>query len=875
MTSNELRQGFLEYFAGQGHTLVPSSLLIPAQDPTLLFTNAGMVQFKGVFLGEEKRSYCRAVSSQKCMRAGGKHNDLENVGRTARHHTFFEMLGNFSFGDYFKAEAAAYAWELLVKRWGLPKDHLWITVYQDDDEAHEFWRKIGISTDRIKRMGEKDNFWQMGDTGPCGPCSEVLYDQGPKVWPPGHQCQGVGCDCDRYLEIWNLVFMQYTRDKEGKLNPLPKPSIDTGMGLERVTAVSQGVPSNYDTDLFVPLFSALSGMTQHDLTKIRQGMAGRVIVDHIRAITFLISDGVLPSNEGRGYVLRRIIRRAARYGKELGLDDPFLYKLSAHVVELMKSAYPELEKSRNLVSQVACGEEERFRKTLVEGMDRWKEVMRRVRGGGNRIIPGQEAFRLYDTYGFPLDIATDMAEESGLKVDEAGFHAAMEEQRERARRSWVVKEVAPYYQELSKRFGLTEFMGYQKLSEEVRLLGILKDGRLVQKAQAGDLVELLFDQTPFYGESGGQIGDQGLLKHPSALVEITNTIKPIPGLFVHQGKVTHGEIAEGETYLAVVNSSARQGASNNHTATHILHSVLREVLGEHVKQAGSLVAPDRLRFDFSHFAALSQQELRRIEVMANERVRGDYPVESKVMGFQEAVRSGALAFFDDKYGDQVRVVRIGDFSKELCGGTHCRETGEVGIVRLIQESSIAAGMRRIEAVTGEAAYLSVKKQEEDLQELARMLKVQPFEVVEKTRKTLAMLREWEKELERHKSRSVAAHAEDILSEVKEVDSVKVLIRRQDGLDQKELRTFADSIRDRLQSGVILLGSVKDEKVSLLMMVTKELSGRFHAGEILKEVAAVIGGTGGGRPEMAQGGGKEAERLDDALSKGWEFIKSKR
>jgi alanyl-tRNA synthetase len=875
MNSAELRQGFLDYFASQGHQLVPSSPLIPAQDPTLLFTNAGMVQFKGVFLGEEKRSYRRAVSSQKCMRAGGKHNDLDNVGRTARHHTFFEMLGNFSFGDYFKAEAIAYGWELLTKRWSLPKERLWITIYQDDDEAHDLWRKIGLPADRIKRMGEKDNFWQMGDTGPCGPCSEILYDQGPDVWPPGHQCQGIGCDCDRYLEIWNLVFMQYTKDQEGKLYPLPKPSIDTGMGLERISAVSQGVTSNYDTDLFIPLFKALSGMTDRNLSEVKQSMAGRVIADHIRAITFLISDGALPSNEGRGYVLRRIIRRAARYGKELGLNEPFLYLLSSHVVDLMKPAYPELEKSRVLVAQVARGEEERFIQTLNQGMDRWKEVIEKVRAHDGRVIPGQEAFRLYDTYGFPLDIATDMATEANLSVDEPGFQTAMEEQRERARRSWVVKEVAPYYQEASKQFGLTEFVGYQTLSEEVRLLGILKAGRLVKKAQAGDLVELIFDRTPFYGESGGQIGDQGLIEHPSALAEITNTVKPIPGLFVHQGKVTHGEIVEGETYLTVVNRSARQGASGNHTATHVLHSVLREVLGEHVKQAGSLVGPDRLRFDFSHFAALTPQELKRVEAAVNERVRGDYPVETRVMGFQEAVRAGALAFFDDKYGDRVRVVRIADFSKELCGGTHCRETGEVGVFRLVQESSIAAGMRRIEALTGEMAYLSVKKQEEDLQELAMMLKVQPIEVVERTRKMLAMLRDREKELEQHKNRAVAAHAEDIMSEVKEVNGVKVLIKRQDGLDQKELRTFADSIRDRLKSYVILLASVKEERVSLLAMVTKDLTGRFHSGEILKEVAGVIGGTGGGRPEMAQGGGKEVGRLDEALEKGWEFIKTRK
>jgi alanyl-tRNA synthetase len=875
MDSEELRKGFLDFFGERGHTLVPSSPLIPQKDPTLLFTNAGMVQFKDVFLGNESRSYDRAVSVQKCMRAGGKHNDLENVGMTGRHHTFFEMLGNFSFGDYFKSDAIAFAWELITGRWNLPKERLWITVFRDDDEAEGLWRKIGVAGDRIKRMDEKDNFWAMGDTGPCGPCSEILIDQGEAAAGVPHDCRGAGCDCDRYLEIWNLVFMQFMRNADGKLDPLPKPSIDTGMGLERISAVVQGVLSNYDTDLFLPILKVVSDMTDHDLEDVRRGMPGRVIADHVRAVTFLIGDGVLPSNEGRGYLLRRVIRRAARYGKELGLNEPFLYKLTATVVDTMMSAYPELARMRTVVAQITQGEEERFIQTLNQGMGRLAEVIQASVAKGESFISGKDIFRLYDTYGFPLDLASDVARDHGLKVNLEEYDASMQEQKERARKSWVVKEVAPYYREAGERWGFTEFTGYDSLEEEVRMIGILKDGHPVKRATAGETVELIFDRTPFYGESGGQAGDQGLLEHPRALAEILTTIKPVSGLFVHQAKVGQGEIVEGETYRAVVHAGARLGAARNHTATHILHATLREILGEHVKQSGSLVTPDRLRFDFGHFKPLTSQEIRRIESVVNERIREDDPVETQVMGFQEAVRAGALAFFDDKYGDRVRVVRIAEFSKELCGGTHCHETGQVGIFKLIQENSIAAGVRRIEALTGEMAYLHIKKQEEDIRDVAAMLKVQPAEVVEKTRRLLAQMREKEKELERLKGRAAGTQAVDVVTEVRTVGEIKVLAKRvQDGMEPKDLRAFTDTLRNRLASKfVAVFASVAKDKSSafLIAAVSPDLTRRFNAGEIAKEIAGIVGGSGGGRADMAQAGGKNISKLPEALARVYDIV----
>ncbi|HUJ79926.1 MAG TPA: alanine--tRNA ligase [Nitrospiria bacterium] len=871
--ASDIRREFLDFFAGHGHTVVPSSLLIPQADPTLLFTNAGMVQFKGVFLGQERRAYMRAVSSQKCMRAGGKHNDLDQVGWTGRHHTFFEMLGNFSFGDYFKAEAIDYGWELLTKRWGLPVDQLWVTVFREDDEAEALWKKIGVPAGRIIRKDEADNFWQMGETGPCGPCSEIHIDRGEQAAPPEHRaaCRGIHCDCDRYLEIWNLVFMQFNRDASGSLAPLPKPSIDTGMGLERIAAVIQGAPDNYHTDLFTPYFHALAGLTGRDVRAVSESRGGRVIADHIRAMTFLIGDGVLPSNEGRGYVLRRVIRRAVRYGRELGFTEPFLHRLSATVIETMGGAYPELDRSRSLVTEVLQGEEERFLQVLDEGMGRWREVIQQAEASRDRTIAGAEAFRLYDTYGFPLDIAVDMARERGLVVDTAGYDAAMEEQRDRARKSWVVKTVEPYYQTLLSRVEPTRFTGYDRLDDEVRLLLIVKEGQPVKTASAGETVELVFDQTPFYGESGGQVGDQGLLEHPGALAEIVTTVKPLPGFFVHRARVTRGVLREGETCRAVVNRTARNGAASNHTATHLLHATLRELFGDRVKQAGSLVAADRLRFDFTLATPLQTSDLRRVEQVVNDRIRGDYRVQTQDMAFQEAVKAGALAFFDDKYGDRVRVVRIGEFSKELCGGTHCHDTGEVGLFRVVQESSIAAGVRRIEAITGEAAYLSMKRQEEDLDALAALLKVAPADVVERARKMMGQLREQERELERLKGKAISSQATTAMDRSDIVNGVTVLVQRMDGLDPKALRQFADSVRDRMERGILLVGSVQDGKVALVAMVTKGLTERFHAGRLLQTIAPIVGGSGGGRPDMAQAGGKLADRLDEALRRGRELL----
>jgi alanyl-tRNA synthetase len=872
-TASDIRQEFLDFFAGHGHTVVPSSLLIPQADPTLLFTNAGMVQFKGVFLGQERRAYARAVSAQKCMRAGGKHNDLDQVGWTGRHHTFFEMLGNFSFGDYFKAEAIDYGWELLTKRWMLSVDQLWVTVFREDDEAEALWKKIGVPAGRIVRKDEADNFWQMGETGPCGPCSEIHIDRGEQAAPPEHQavCRGIHCDCDRFLEIWNLVFMQFNRDASGSLAPLPKPSIDTGMGLERIAAVIQGAPDNYHTDLFTPYFHALADMTGRDVRAVSESRGGRVIADHIRAMTFLISDGVFPSNEGRGYVLRRVIRRAVRYGRELGFTEPFLHRLSTTAIETMAGAYPELDKSRSLVAGVLQGEEERFLQVLDEGMGRWREVIQQAEAHHDRTIAGGEAFRLYDTYGFPLDIAVDMARERGLAVDTAGFDAAMEDQRDRARKAWVVKTVEPYFQELLSRVDSTRFTGYDQLNDEVRLLLIIKEGRPVKSASAGEEVELVFDQTPFYGESGGQVGDQGLLEHPGALAEILTTVKPLPGFFVHRARVTSGALREGETCRAVVNRSARLGAAANHTATHLLHATLRELFGERVKQAGSLVAADRLRFDFTLATPLQARDLRRVEQVVNDRIRGDYQVQTQEMAFHDAVKAGALAFFDDKYGDRVRVVRIGEFSKELCGGTHCHDTGEVGLFRVVQESSIAAGVRRIEAITGEASYTSMKRQEEDLDALAALLKVQPADVVERARKMMAQLREQERELERLKGKAISSRASTAMDQSDVVNGVTLLVQRVDGLDPKALRQFADSVRDRMVRGVLLVGSVQEGKVALVAMVTKGLTEQFHAGRLLQTIAPIVGGSGGGRPDMAQAGGKLADRLDEALQRGRELM----
>jgi alanyl-tRNA synthetase len=866
--AESLRQGFIKYFQGHGHQAVPSAPLIPQADPTLLFTNAGMNQFKRVFLGEEQRPYKRAVTAQKCVRAGGKHNDLENVGYTRRHHTFFEMLGNFSFGDYFKPDAIFYGWDYLTKTVGLSKDRLWVTVFREDDEAFTLWEKIGVPASRIMKFGEKDNFWQMADTGPCGPCSEIHYDQGPSV--PGDAVpNGEG---DRVIEIWNLVFMQFDRDAKGTLNPLPKPSIDTGMGLERLAAVAQGVYSNYDSDLFKPLLAAISkraGRRYGEQDSVDRSM--RVIADHLRAITFMITDGILPSNEGRGYVLRRILRRAARHGRLLGVQESFMGGLTTVVAEQMGKAYPELRQSAATVAEVTQGEEERFIATLDQGLPILNDMVTKAKASSQKVLAGDQAFKLYDTYGFPMDLIAEACREQGMAVDETGFQRALEEQRERARKSaaFEVAAAKPGVVELAKTVRAPKFVGYDQLEADAVVQAMLKGDRVVREASEGEEIELVLDVTPFYAEGGGQAGDQGVLTGPEGRIDIKETTRPAPTVVVHKGRVAAGRICTGETVRASVNAVTRHDAARNHTATHLVHAALRELLGPHVKQYGSLVAPNRLRFDFAHFRPLSSRDTDDIESLVNEQIRKNQAVKTDVMGVQEAVSAGALAFFGDKYGDQVRVVSVDTFSKELCGGTHCKQTGEIGVFRLVSETGVAAGVRRIECVTGSGAFMQIKQLEHEVQELSELLKVAPSELVAKTKRLLTQLKDKERELEQVKLK-MASGAKDEAT-VRTVKGVQVHVQRVDGMEGGELRTLADQIRDKLNSGVIALGGVKDDKVSLLVVVTKDLTGKLKAGELIKDMAAAVGGTGGGRPEMAQAGGKNPEGLDAALSKIFDLV----
>jgi alanyl-tRNA synthetase len=872
----EIRRGFCDFFATRhGHTLVPSSSLIPAQDPTLLFTNAGMVQFKQTFLGEEPRPYVRAVSVQKCVRAGGKHNDLEHVGYTGRHHTFFEMLGNFSFGDYFKEGAIRMAWEFVTDVLKLPPDRLWVTVFREDDEAERLWREVvGVRPDRIVRLDEKDNFWQMGDTGPCGPCSEIYVDQGERVGCGKPAC-GVGCDCDRYLEIWNLVFMQYNRDASGTLSPLPRPSIDTGMGLERVAAVTQGVFSNYDSDLFRPLLDAIGRACGKAYGRDEAAdVSMRVIADHLRALTLLLSDGVLPSNEGRGYVVRRVLRRAARHGKLLGFESPFLHDLSGAVVAQMQDAYPDLARNRQAVARTLLAEEERFAQTLSHGMTILSGLVDQAKQSKVSVLTGPDLFKLYDTYGFPMDLIADVAREQGLSLDEAGFAASMEQQRERARAAggFEAEQVQAIYKETVAQTGPTAFISDDGLDADVRVLAILKDGARVREAREGEHVELVFDHTPCYGEGGGQLGDPGELAGPTADAEIRDTIIPVKGLYVHAVTVRRGRVVEGDRYRVSVNRSARQACSNHHTGTHLLHATLREVLGDHVKQAGSLVAPDRLRFDFHHFAPLSSRELERVEQEVNRRIQEDHHVDKAWMSQRDALATGALAFFGEKYGDQVRVVSIGSFSKELCGGTHTRDTGELGLLKIVREAGVAAGVRRIEAVAGEPAYLAAKKDGQDLSEIAALLKVQPQEAVSKARKLVESLRAREREIEQLKARLASGERSDPSAEHgRTVAGVTVAARRIDGMDAKDLRAAADRVREQIKSGVVVLGAVAGDKVNIVAAVTPDLAGRFHAGNLVRAVADLVGGTGGGNATMGQAGGRNPERLDEALERVYALV----
>ncbi len=877
MSANELRQSFLDYFSKYDHRVVPSAPLIPQADPTILFANAGMNQFKRVFLGEETRSYSRATSVQKCMRAGGKHNDLENVGYTRRHHTFFEMLGNFSFGDYFKEEAIQYGWEYLTKTIGLPAEELWVTVFQDDDEAFELWeKKIGVPKSRIVRLGHKDNFWQMGDTGPCGPCSEIHIDQGAVLGCGQPDC-AVGCDCDRYLEIWNLVFMQFDRDAEGTLNPLPKPSIDTGMGLERLAAVVQKADSNYDSDLFLPLLLAIADRTKHTYGKDSiSDRSLRVIADHLRAMSFMIADGILPSNEGRGYVLRRILRRASRHGRLLGTKEPFLHELTGAVVSHMEASYPELREAAKVIVEAVEGEEERFIGTLDQGLPILNAMVSEAKKDIRGSLEGESVFKLYDTYGFPLDLIEEAAREQGLVTDLEGFQRALDAQRDRARKSasFGIEGEKAIVTELIQEVGPTEFLGYHALESDSVVHAIVKQDQLVEEGLEGEDIEVVLNATPFYPEGGGQVGDQGILVGPDGRIQVRETTKVGGTLFLHKGKVITGRVRKGEKVAASVNAITRKDAARNHTATHLMHAALREILGPHVKQYGSLVGPNRLRFDFSHFKPLGPRDIEEIESLVNEQVRANTAVQTNEMNIQEATQAGALAFFGDKYGEHVRVVGIGEFSKELCGGTHCYATGEIGTFRIISEGGVAAGVRRIEALTGVGALEYSKKVESEVREMAEILKTSPSDVLAKTKKLVFQLKDKERELEQLKLKMMDQGAGNDDADVRDIKGVQVHVQRAEGLSMQELRLFSDKVRNKVPEGVIALGSAVEDKVSLLVIVSKDLSKKIKAGDLIKEMATEVDGSGGGRPDMAQAGGKNPTGLGKALEKVFSLVEGK-
>ncbi len=872
ITANEIRQRFIEYFKDKGHMPVDSSPLVPKDDPTLLFTNAGMVQFKKTFLGQEKREYSRAVTSQKCLRVGGKHNDLENVGRTARHHTFFEMLGNFSFGDYFKEDAIAYAWDLLTNVFRLPKEKLFATVYLDDDEAATLWKKIaGLPDDRIFRLGVKDNFWSMGETGPCGPCSEVLIDQGEHM-RCGPDC-GIGsCDCDRFLEIWNLVFMQYDQITPDRRENLPRPSIDTGMGLERIAAVCQGVYSNYDIDLFRRIidFSADKAGIRYKAGDEDQDTALRVIADHSRAMAFMVADGILPSNEGRGYVLRRLIRRAYRFGRLIGLVDPFLFDVARQVVGHMGDAFPEIVASRDFMTRVVREEENRFSQTLDKGLAILEEEMEKLRADNEAVISGEFAFKLYDTYGFPIDIVKDIAEKRGLDVDEAHYDKFMAEQKERAKAAWKGSGAI----DLSSRFRvLTEegvrstFVGYDQLRSESSLVALLDaEAQPVERLATGEKGFAVCKESPFYGESGGQMGDTGRLSTDTGRASVEPCLKPSPDLLVHPVEVEQGAIEAGQQAVLEVEEGARIDAARNHTATHLLHAALRKALGEHVKQAGSLVGPGRLRFDFTHISAMSPNELEAVEDHVNRAVLADLPVQSTVMSIEQAKGKGAMALFGEKYGDEVRVVEIPGTSLELCGGTHLMRTGQTGPFIILSESGVAAGVRRIEAATGLHALLAMREQRKQIQQISDLFKSQGGDVVEKVVSLQNEAKNLGKELERMAAKLASSSGGNIMDQARDVGGVKVLAAKVDAPNVKALRDLMDDVRSKLPSGVACLAAEAGGKVPLILYVSKDLHDRFTAPDLIKDVAAEVGGSGGGRPDLAQAGGTDPKGLEKAFAK---------
>jgi alanyl-tRNA synthetase len=871
MSTAEVRRIFLEFFREHGHTIVPSSPLVPANDPTLLFTNAGMVQFKDVFTGKDKRAYVRATSSQRCVRAGGKHNDLENVGYTARHHTFFEMLGNFSFGDYFKRDAIKFAWEFVTgNRWlGIDPARLMATVYHTDDEAFEVWNKvIGLPAERIVRIGDKpdggsDNFWQMGDTGPCGPCTEIFYDHGAEIagGPPG----SADADGDRWIEIWNLVFMQFERASDGTLTPLPKPSVDTGMGLERTAAVMQGVHSNYEIDLFKNIIHAAAALAG---TSDESSSSLRVIADHIRACTFLIVDGVLPSNEGRGYVLRRIIRRAIRHGYKLGINEPFFYKLVGALVKEMGSAYPELVRGHTHAERVLQQEEERFAETLASGMALLETAIEKLKG---KVIDGATVFKLYDTFGFPADLTADIARERGLMVDESGFESLMEAQRERAR---AASRFGIELQKGTTVSARTLFHGYDGLEGDGQVIALLKDGAPIDALAAGDAAEIVLDRTPFYAEAGGQVGDAGELAGVHARFEVTDTQKRGVA-HSHIGKLVSGSIAVGDTLRAHVNGARRRATALNHTATHLLHAALREVLGTHVQQKGSLVAPDRLRFDFSHFQAVQPDELRAIERRVNAEIRRNAAAETNVMDYEQAVASGAMALFGEKYDSNVRVLRIGDFSRELCGGTHVERAGDIGFFKIVSEGGVASGVRRIEALTGEVALAYVEENDEILRDVSGLLRGSREDLRDKVRDAVERSRAMEREIRALKDRLASGPGTDLAAGAIDVGGVKVVATKVDGADAAALRHVVDQLKSQLKSAVVVLASVENPtKVLLIAGVTADQSARIPAGELVATLARTVGGKGGGRADFAQAGGNNPAALDAALAQVPEFVRKK-
>ncbi|MEK7790402.1 MAG: alanine--tRNA ligase [Deltaproteobacteria bacterium] len=877
MKLDEIRSLFLNYFKDKGHTIVPSSSLVPRNDPTLLFTNAGMVQFKDYFLGLKEPDYKTAASSQICIRAGGKHNDLEQVGQTSRHHTFFEMLGNFSFGDYFKEKAIHLAWDFLTNELKISKDRLYVSVFDKDKDAYQIWnKKIKIESCRIYKFDEKDNFWAMGDTGPCGPCSEIYYDQGLKVGCRKKTCD-VGCLCDRYIEIWNLVFMEFERNEKGELSPLPKPSIDTGMGLERVAAILQGVQSNYEIDLFRALIGAIAKLTDRTYGKNKEDdISMRVIADHLRASAFLISEGVLPSNEGRGYVLRRIIRRAIRHGKKLSMTKPFIYHLVSTLVELMGEAYPQLGKQKPFTEKVIFSEEERFLDTLTKGLKLLDEEIYQLEKERKRTISGETAYKLYDTFGFPLDLIRVISVEKKFQIDEEGFRKQMEEQRARARGAWKgfgERKEDPLYKKLQAVLK-SVFRGYETTEIQGKLKSIIQDGNQIQSASPSaspstsndqPQLKLIFDQTPFYGEQGGQIGDTGVARNDHSEIQIIDTQRPSPNLIVHVGVVKKGTINLNETFKLIVDSKRRHDIMLNHTATHMLHYALQAQLGDHVRQAGSLVAPDRLRFDFTHFSPMTSFEIKRLEDFMNERISANDPVSASVMSYKEAIDLGAMALFGEKYEERVRVLQVGDYSVELCGGTHLHGTGEIRLFKIISETALASGVRRIEALTGDAAVKYLEKRDQILRDIEDELKTTEKDVGKRVQQLVSYAKELEKRKGQLEEKGIAGHVKELLEGVRETGGVKILATVLNVSEVRVLRTYCDHLRDQMKSGIVVLGAIIENRAVLIAAVTKDLTGRYSADQIIRKLSVIVGGKGGGKPDLAQGGGPQTNKLSEAIS----------